>query len=66
MKNVYPSLDNIKCRIEQRADPTSFTKQKEGFEVEYYVGNYKKLKVGSEEGQIFKCSLHTNGLEYSE
>ena len=22
----------------------------------------KKPKVGSEEGQIFKCSLHTNGL----
>ena len=23
----------------------------------------KKLKVGSEEGQIFKCLLHRNGLE---
>ena len=23
-------------------------------------------KVGSEEGQIFKCSLHTNGLELED
>ena len=26
----------------------------------------KKLKVGSEEGQIFKCSLYTNGLELED
>ena len=27
---------------------------------EYCVHNHKKLKVGSEKGQIFKCNLHTN------
>ena len=26
----------------------------------------KKLKVGSEEGQIFKCSLHTKNLELED
>ena len=26
----------------------------------------KKPKVGSEEGQIFKCSLHTNSLELED
>ena len=26
----------------------------------------KKLKVESEEGQIFKCSLHTNNLELED
>ena len=26
----------------------------------------KKLKVGSEEEQIFKCSLHTNGFEFED
>ena len=26
----------------------------------------KKLKVGSEEGQIFKCLLHTNSLELED
>ena len=26
----------------------------------------KKLKVGNEEGQIFICSLHTNGLELED
>ena len=26
----------------------------------------KKLKVGNEEGQIFKCSLHANGLELED
>ena len=26
----------------------------------------KNLKVGSEEGQILKCSLHTNGLELED
>ena len=25
-----------------------------------------KLKVGSEGGQVFKCSLHTNGLELED
>ena len=26
----------------------------------------KKLKVGSEETQIFKCSLHMNGFELKD
>ena len=26
----------------------------------------KKPKVGSEKGQIFKCSLHTNSLELED
>ena len=33
------------------------------FEVEYCIRNHKKPKVESKEGQIFKCSLCTNGLE---
>ena len=36
------------------------------FEVEYCFLYHKKLKVESEEGQIFKCSLHTSGLELED
>ena len=36
------------------------------FEVNIVFTITKKPEIGSEEGQVFKCSLYTNGLELED
>ena len=43
-----------------------FDYQTQGLRLNIVCTITKKLKVGSEEGQIFKCSLHTNGLNLED